>query len=359
MNIDITKPLMRGKMIQIDDLKFSWVAFNYERLPIFGYRCGILDHQDRECPQLKKGCFSADEDGFQFGPWLRSMAPKGNWKKDTRISFSDMRDDEEDDIQSLAEDDEALVQRRQLQMDPLLSVPVMNPGKSVLFGTTSGRDCGELVWEKSLIPSSMGGLNSQLDGTAKNKEVASNSNSGKGDYPILSDLVYLSPVSNLKLRDNLDNSHESKYCDKAETHVTKIAELSSSNKAPHISCWDLEKEARNFKIPLEKLPDISEDIEMKSLIDVVAEIPELKTTSLRSWKQIIRDKQILNSKDSSTSMLVPAKRHAGASDPTTNLDTSHKQKKQSIEKDNFQAFAPTIGVGTQPLSRPNPKGSKT
>ena len=100
MNIDITKPLMRGKMIQIDDLEASWVTFKYERVPIFYYRCGILGHQDKECPQLKKGCFSVDKDGFQFGPWLCSLVPKGSRKKDTRNSFSDMRDDEEDDVQS-------------------------------------------------------------------------------------------------------------------------------------------------------------------------------------------------------------------------------------------------------------------
>ena len=167
--------------------------------------------QDRECPQLKKGCFSADEDGFQFGPWLRSMAPKGNWKKDTRISFSDMRDDEEDDIQSLAEDDEALVQRRQLQMDPLLAVSAVNPGKSVQFGTTSRRDGGELAWENALIPSSVGGLNSHMDRTAKSTEVVPNSNSSKGDYPILSDLVDISSDSNLNLKDNLYNSHVSEH----------------------------------------------------------------------------------------------------------------------------------------------------
>ena len=44
VNVDITKPLMRGKMIQIEDLEPSWVVFKYERLPIFSYRCEILGH---------------------------------------------------------------------------------------------------------------------------------------------------------------------------------------------------------------------------------------------------------------------------------------------------------------------------
>ena len=59
------------------------------------------------------------------------------------------------------------------------------------------KDGGELVQENALIPSSMGGLNSQMDRTAKNIEVALNSNSSKGDYPILSNLVDISLDSNL------------------------------------------------------------------------------------------------------------------------------------------------------------------
>ena len=197
---------------------------------------------------MKKGRFSVDEDGFQFGPWLRSLALKGNRKKDTRNSFSDMRDDKEDDIQSRAREEEVLVQRRQLQMDPLLAVSAVNPGKSVQFGTTSRRDGGELAWENALIPSYVGGLNSQMDRIAKNTEVALNLNSGKGDYPILSDLVDISSDSNLNLRDNLYNSHVSKQCDKAETHATEKAELVSSNKAPHISYSDLNSDLKNYLI---------------------------------------------------------------------------------------------------------------
>ena len=59
------------------------------------------------------------------------------------------------------------------------------------------KDGGELVQENALIPSSMGGLNSQMDRIAKNTEVALNSNSSKGDYPILSNLVDISLDSNL------------------------------------------------------------------------------------------------------------------------------------------------------------------
>nr|POE53677.1 hypothetical protein CFP56_36840 [Quercus suber] len=243
VNIDITKPLMRGKMIQIDDLE-------------------------------------ANVDGFQFGPWLCSLVPKGNRKKDPRNSTSDIRDDEEDDTQSLVEDDEVLVQQQHLQMDPLLSVSVVNPGKPASFGTPS-KDRGELAREKDLVPSSIGGLKSQMDRAAKNTEVSSNSNSNK-------------------------------------------AELSSTNKPPHISCSGLEKEARNFKIPFEKLPDIYEDIEMESSSDVAAEIPKPKTTHLLSWKQIFKDKSNLNPKDSSTSTLVPTKRLVGALDPITDPDISYK-----------------------------------
>ena len=91
---------------------------------------------------------------------------------------------------------------------------------------------------------------------------------------------------------------------------------------------------------------------MKSLSDIVAEIPKLKTTSLCSWKRIIRDKQNLNVNDSSTSMPVHAKWLVGEADTIIEPDISHKQKMQLIEKDNFQSSTPTIGVGTYPLVNP-------
>nr|POF21997.1 hypothetical protein CFP56_35538 [Quercus suber] len=76
VNMDITKPLMRGKIMWIEGLEVGWIYFQYERLPIFCYRCGILGHNDRECLQRRVGRLSLEEDELQYGHWLRVVAPR-------------------------------------------------------------------------------------------------------------------------------------------------------------------------------------------------------------------------------------------------------------------------------------------
>lgn len=76
--------------------KDGFFFFKYERLPIFCYQCGILGHQDRECQTIKKGCLSLDEDEPQFGPWLRTIAPKVNQKKGNVNQTNPSVDDDEE-----------------------------------------------------------------------------------------------------------------------------------------------------------------------------------------------------------------------------------------------------------------------
>ena len=95
VDVNITKPLMRGKMIQIEGMEKGWVYFKYERLPIYCYQCGILGHQERECHKAKKGCISSEEDDFQFGPWLWVVGPKINRGR-TSHSKSKLREAEDD-----------------------------------------------------------------------------------------------------------------------------------------------------------------------------------------------------------------------------------------------------------------------
>ena len=111
VDVDITKLLMRGKMIQIEGMEKGWVHFRYERLPIYCYRCGILGHQERECQQAKKGCFTVEEDDFQSGPWLRVVGPKPNRGSN---SFSKTKQGEAEDDFDLESDEE----RRDKHLSP-------------------------------------------------------------------------------------------------------------------------------------------------------------------------------------------------------------------------------------------------
>ena len=111
VDVDITKLLMRGKMIQIEGMEKGWVHFKYERLPIYCYRCGILGHQERECQQAKKGCFTIKEDDFQSGPWLRVVGPKPNRGSN---SFSKTKQREAEDDFDLESDEE----RRDKHLSP-------------------------------------------------------------------------------------------------------------------------------------------------------------------------------------------------------------------------------------------------
>lgn len=67
VDVDITKPLMRGKIIRIEEMEDVCVFFNYKRLPTFCYRCGILGHQDCDCQGINKGCFHTNDDVLEFG----------------------------------------------------------------------------------------------------------------------------------------------------------------------------------------------------------------------------------------------------------------------------------------------------
>lgn len=73
--VDITKPLCRGRKIELNDGEDSWVSFKYERLPNLYYWCGRLTHHDKDCSLWSKRKGSMKEGGQQFGSWLRESTP--------------------------------------------------------------------------------------------------------------------------------------------------------------------------------------------------------------------------------------------------------------------------------------------
>jgi hypothetical protein len=72
VRIDITKPLMRGMLIQVGDgERIKWCPFEYEFLPEFCYSCGIIGHDDKGFPiPVTRG------EEKQYGSWLRAYIPR-------------------------------------------------------------------------------------------------------------------------------------------------------------------------------------------------------------------------------------------------------------------------------------------
>jgi hypothetical protein len=72
VNIDLTKPLDRGRALNLAD-KTLWVEFKYEKLPLFCFRCGRVVHGSKGCPTPSKTRLNAVEEPKAWGSWLRAV----------------------------------------------------------------------------------------------------------------------------------------------------------------------------------------------------------------------------------------------------------------------------------------------
>nr|XP_023897161.1 uncharacterized protein LOC112009046 [Quercus suber] len=81
VQVDISQPLCRGRLINLEDGKEHWVSFKYERLPNLCYWCGCLTHDDKDCELWinSEGTLKPEEQ--QFGPWLRASPFLASRKK--------------------------------------------------------------------------------------------------------------------------------------------------------------------------------------------------------------------------------------------------------------------------------------
>ena len=65
--LDLTKPLSRGRFIKLRD-RTIWITFQYERIPRFRFKCGVIRHGDRVCMRPGGKKFQKNKNLREFGP---------------------------------------------------------------------------------------------------------------------------------------------------------------------------------------------------------------------------------------------------------------------------------------------------
>lgn len=56
VEVDITKPLERGFDLDVDEDEAVSIMIRYERLPVYCYNCGKIDHKNKECSNNDQEC---------------------------------------------------------------------------------------------------------------------------------------------------------------------------------------------------------------------------------------------------------------------------------------------------------------
>jgi hypothetical protein len=69
IKVNVTKPLARGHTLKIKDRSY-WIAFKYERIPRFCFRCGIISHGCKGCLEGGNRRMHGEEKELQLGTWL-------------------------------------------------------------------------------------------------------------------------------------------------------------------------------------------------------------------------------------------------------------------------------------------------
>lgn len=72
VNVDISLPLSRGRFVDMGNSKPLWISLQYERLPIYCYWCGLLNHDEKDCKVWIDSGGTLNKEEQHHRPWLRA-----------------------------------------------------------------------------------------------------------------------------------------------------------------------------------------------------------------------------------------------------------------------------------------------
>ena len=92
VKVEIGQPLYRGRLVDLGDRDPIWVAFRYERLPMFCYKYGKLNHDKRDCQGKSKSRGNQRSEESQYRAWLKADPRK---MKKTQVIEGHNKDNED------------------------------------------------------------------------------------------------------------------------------------------------------------------------------------------------------------------------------------------------------------------------
>lgn len=85
--IDTSKPRKSGFFISRENGQKLWIAYKYERLADFYYKCGKLDHTERACLDDSPTIPLETNESTYLGPWLRATSTNNKIDKQETTSI--------------------------------------------------------------------------------------------------------------------------------------------------------------------------------------------------------------------------------------------------------------------------------
>ena len=139
VELDITKPLSRGRRVRFGPDSDGWVSFRYERLPVFCYWCGILTHDAKECDIWLRSKGTLRTQQQPFGDWLRATPTSISKRKVISVAGQETRRKGSEANQNIQEEAATTVTERVSVMTRTETMSVSEGTKSKEYSETTDK----------------------------------------------------------------------------------------------------------------------------------------------------------------------------------------------------------------------------